>query len=201
MAGASWPAVWCKATAAKLATLPPPDDRPREQQSQIGLFDWRARTTACLRRLAGPLKFALGLRSSRRRRRCFRRPVRVARAKLAQEGVKRAGCGDLLGNAVKLAATGSERRGDDLEGAPIGSIRHLGRVFLAEAIEPDRVLGKRIGDRPAQDISTFGISEWRKVAPAFPIFPFNLFACLLPAMRRPQNIGAQALHVAAFESG
>ena len=95
----------------------------------------------------------------------------------------------MFGNALKLGTGGSQRRGDDLERAPIGSIGHLGRVFLAEAVEPDRVLGQRIGDSATQDIRTFGISKRCKVAPALTVFPFNLLACLLPAMRCPQNIG------------
>ena len=139
--------------------------------------------------LLGPRNPTLRLRRRCRRRRCARRGVRVAGAKIAQESVKRAGGHYLFGNALKLGTGGSQRCGDDLERAPIGSIGHLGRVFLAEAVEPDCVLGQRVGDGATQDIRTFGIRERRKIAPALTVFPFNLLACLLPAMRCPQNIG------------
>ena len=180
MAGASSPAVWCKATGAS----DPADDRTSAGEQPVAI-----RLVMSSRCLLGPRNPTLRLRRRCRRRRCARRGVRVAGAKIAQESVKRAGGHYLFGNALKLGTGGSQRCGDDLERAPIGSIGHLGRVFLAEAVEPDRVLGQRIGDSATQDIRTLGISEGRKVAPALTVFPFNLLACLLPAMRCPQNIG------------
>jgi hypothetical protein len=140
------------------------------------------RSSRCL---LGPLHPALGLR---RGRRGAGYGVRVAGAKIAQESVKRAGGNHLFGNALKLGTGGSQRCSDDLERAPVGSVGHLGCVFLTEAVEPDRVLGQRIGDSATQDIRTFGISERCKVAPALTVFAFNLLTCLLPAMCCPQNI-------------
>ena len=85
-----------------------------------------------------------GVRSALRQGRLRgRRRGRVGKfcADIAQERIERVGRPDHARNVGELGRIAIERRRHDLEGATVGTIGHFRRVFGAEAIESDLILG------------------------------------------------------------
>ncbi len=74
--------------------------------------------------------------------------------------------GNRLRDIAELGAAGAERRGHDLEGPAVRAFRHLGRVFLPQPAQPDRVFAQRIADRGAQNVGTLRLVSGCEVAPA-----------------------------------
>jgi hypothetical protein len=108
---------------------------------------------------------------------------------------------DGAGDVAKLGAARRDRSGDHLEGALIGPLAHLAGVFLAEAVEPDRVLGQGEADRRAQDIGPLGVAERLEFAPALAVEELDLLGRLAPALCRPQDVGAQPDRFAGLDIG
>src|SRR5258705_219972 len=82
-----------------------------------------------------------------------------------------------------------------------GLAAHQGRIFFAEARQPEGILGQRVSDHRADHVALLHRVQGFEVAPAIGVIQFDLFGCLAPAPRRPVNVGAQPDRFAAGDVG
>src|SRR3954463_15574893 len=99
--------------------------------------------------------------------------------------------GGLARDVAEVGRAGALRRGRDLEAAPVRSVRHLGRIFSAEPLETELVLGQGVAHGGAQQIAAIRIVERLPVAPALAIEQLDLLGRLAPALARPHDVRAQ----------
>ena len=102
---------------------------------------------------------------SRRRFRCDALHLRIARLEIAQEPGQRIAGGNDPRHLAELGAVGAEPAGDHVEGAAVGSLGHLGRVFVAEPRGAELVLGQRIGNAGAQHVGALRVGERLEALP------------------------------------
>src|SRR5581483_6490367 len=103
-------------------------------------------------------------------------------------------------HVLELLALAAGRGAHHLEGVAVRRLGHLGRVFLAQPAEAERLVAERIADRGAQDVDALGIRQRREFLPALAVEQLDLLGRLAPFARRPQDIGAQADRLAALDA-
>jgi hypothetical protein len=130
-----------------------------------------------------------------------RRSRRDSALHVVQEALERVDGSRGVGNRGEFGAAGAERRRDHGEGVRVRRLRHLGRIFLAEAVEPEIILGQRIADLGAQDVGALDLVERLPFLPALAVQQLDLLGGFAPALRRPIDIGAQPDGLAAVDIG
>ncbi len=116
---------------------------------------------------------------------------RIARPHVAQEIVERVFGRRRVGDVLEILAAAAERGRDDLEGARVGRAGHLRGVSVAEALEPELVLGERVADLGAQNVRALDIGQRLPLLPAVAIHQLDLLGRFAPLVRRPVDIGAK----------